>query len=203
MVGAHRHRWGTPRAIAHQAGHDLCEPGLVKSPDGKTWALLMRENSRQHNGSVIFSTDAGRTWSDPQPLPPALTGDRHTARYDQDGHLVICFRDTTRQSVTQGDWVAWIGAWNDIVQGTEGRCRVRLMDNHHRWDCKPLKDPPTDCVSVNVSLSGRRTVARRPHPQRDLRPLDPRRIAVDRRGALPRERDAQTTWGLINQTKTY
>ena len=95
----------------------------------------MRENSRQHNGSVIFSTDAGRTWSDPQPLPPALTGDRHTARYDQDGHLVICFRDTTRQSVTQGDWVAWIGSWNDIMQGTEGRCRVRLMDNHHRWDC--------------------------------------------------------------------
>ena len=44
-------------------------------------------------------------------------------------------RDTTRQSVTQGDWVAWIGAWDDIVQGTEGRCRVRLMDNHHRWDC--------------------------------------------------------------------
>jgi hypothetical protein len=127
--------WGTPRAIAHQAGHDLCEPGLVKSPDGKTWALLMRENSRQHNGSVILSTDAGRTWSDPQAMPPALTGDRHTARYDQDGHLVICFRDTTRQSVTQGDWVAWIGAWRDIVQGTEGRCRVRLMDNHHRWDC--------------------------------------------------------------------
>ena len=34
MVGAP----GARHAIARRAGHDLCEPGLVKSPDGKTWA---------------------------------------------------------------------------------------------------------------------------------------------------------------------
>ena len=56
-----------PLPPSHRAGHDLCEPRFGEEPsDGKTWALLMRENSRQHNGSVIFSTDAGRTWSHPQ-----------------------------------------------------------------------------------------------------------------------------------------
>ena len=79
-----------------------------------------------------FQHRRGRTWSDPQPLPPALTGDRHPAVRPR-RTLGICFRDTTRQSVTQGDWgVDW--GVDDIVQGTEGRCRVRLMDNHHRWD---------------------------------------------------------------------
>ena len=41
-----------------------------EEPRRQDMGLPMRENSRQHNGSVIFSTDAEGTWSDPQPLPP-------------------------------------------------------------------------------------------------------------------------------------
>lgn len=127
--------WGAPRSIvSHRLAH-LCEPGFVRSPDGSRLALLLRENSRVFNSFVIFSDDDGRSWGEPIQLPAALTGDRHTAKYAQDGRLVVTFRDTTRDSPTQGDWVVWVGTWLDIIRGTEGQYRVRLMDNKHRWDC--------------------------------------------------------------------
>jgi hypothetical protein len=28
-----------------------------------------------------------------------------------------------------------VGRFEDIIEGREGQYRVRLMDNHHRWDC--------------------------------------------------------------------
>ncbi len=65
----------------------------------------------------------------------ALTGDRHTAVYGPDGRLFISFRDTTLDSPTKGDWVAWVGRYEDIVEGREGQYRVRLMDNHRGADC--------------------------------------------------------------------
>jgi len=127
--------WSQPVVIARHASAQLCEPGLVRSPDGKELAVLLRENSRRWNSFVIFSRDEGETWTEPRQLPAALTGDRHTARYAPDGRLFITFRDTTRESATQGDWVGWVGTYEDIAAGREGQYRVRLMDNHHRWDC--------------------------------------------------------------------
>ncbi len=127
--------WSEPEAIAEHPAAHLCEPGLIRSPDGKQIALLLRENSRKMNSFVTFSDDEGETWSEPRQLPGSLTGDRHTGRYAPDGRLFISFRDTTRESRTQGDWVGWVGRYEDIAKGREGRYRVRLMDNHHRWDC--------------------------------------------------------------------
>jgi hypothetical protein len=43
--------------------------------------------------------------------------------------LFVTFRDMARGSTTRGDWVGWVGTWNDIEQGLEGEYRVRLMDN--------------------------------------------------------------------------
>ncbi|MCA9170407.1 MAG: exo-alpha-sialidase, partial [Planctomycetales bacterium] len=113
----------------------LCEPGAIVSPDGRQWALLLRENSRTRNSFVIFSDDEGRTWSSPRELPGALTGDRHVAKYAPDGRLFVSFRDTTHESKTNGDWVAWVGTYDDIVAGRKGQYRVRLMDNHVSRDC--------------------------------------------------------------------
>lgn len=127
--------WSPPHVIATHPTAHLCEPGAVRSPDGKQIAVLLRENSRRHNSFVIFSDDEGRTWSRPRELPAALTGDRHTAKYAPDGRLVISFRDTTRKSPTKGDWVAWIGRYKDIVEGKQGQYRVRLMQNHRGADC--------------------------------------------------------------------
>lgn len=127
--------WNEPEIIAqHETAH-LCEPGAIRSPDGKQIALLLRENSRKHNSFVIFSNDEGNTWTEPVELPGALTGDRHTGRYAPDGRLFVTFRDMTHESPTRGDWVGWVGTYDDIVNGREGQYRIRLMDNHVRTDC--------------------------------------------------------------------
>lgn len=127
--------WGEPEIIAQHPTAHLCEPGAVRSPDGKQIALLLRENSRKHNSFVIFSDDEGSTWTEPVELPGALTGDRHTCRYAPDGRLFITFRDMTHESPTRGDWVGWVGTYEDIVNGREGQYRIRLMDNRLRTDC--------------------------------------------------------------------
>ena len=127
--------WGQPEVVTEHAAAHLCEPGAVRSPDGKQIALLLRENSRKYNSFVVFSDDEGETWSEPVELPASLTGDRHTAHYAPDARLVISFRDRTHISPTWGDWVAWVGTYEDIVNGREGQYRIRLMDNHKGADC--------------------------------------------------------------------
>lgn len=127
--------WSEPEAILSRSDVHLCEPGVIRSPDGGTLAVLLRENSRRKNSYVIFSTDEGATWSPPRQVPASLTGDRHTAVYAPDGRLFISFRDRTLESPIHGDWVAWVGTWEDIIGGREGQYRVRLMDNHKSADC--------------------------------------------------------------------
>ncbi|MDR3404437.1 MAG: sialidase family protein [Chthoniobacter sp.] len=127
--------WSVPAPIASLPDAKLCEPGAVRSPDGQEIAVLLRENSRKHNSYLITSRDEGLSWSEPRELPAALTGDRHTAKYAPDGRLFITFRDETRQSSTKGDWVAWVGKYEDLVAGREGQYRVRLMHNTKSFDC--------------------------------------------------------------------
>lgn len=118
-----------------------CEGGFVRSPDGKEILILMRENSRHINSVMIKSTDEGKTWSAPVQLPGALTGDRHQALYLPDGRLFIQFRDLTpnkdagcKTSPTEGDWVGWVGTYDDLINGQEGQYRIRLKDNCNGWD---------------------------------------------------------------------
>ena len=127
--------WSFPEAILQTREVYLCEPGIIRSPSGKQLAALLRENSRTRNSFVIFSNDEGQSWTMPRELPGSLTGDRHTGKYAHDGRLLILFRDTAQESPTQGDWVAWVGTYEDIVEGREGQYRIRLMDNKKEWDC--------------------------------------------------------------------
>lgn len=127
--------WGKPETIFASQDVHLCEPGVIRSPDGKQLAVLLRENARKKNSHVTFSNDEAVTWTKPRELPAALTGDRHIGLYAPDGRLFITFRDTTLDSSSKGDWVGWVGTYDDIVAGREGQCRVRLMDNHKGADC--------------------------------------------------------------------
>ncbi|HOG49284.1 MAG TPA: exo-alpha-sialidase [Lentisphaeria bacterium] len=125
----------TPRSICTHSVANLCEPAIVKSPDGHELAVLMRENARKMNSMVIYSTDQGQTWTEPVEMQGALTGDRHCARYLKDGRLFISFRDTCLESPTRGDWCAWLGTYEDIKNGHEGQYRIRIMKNHRGMDC--------------------------------------------------------------------
>jgi len=127
--------WSQPRELFASATLLLCEPGVIRSPDGRQLALLLREESREHESQIIFSDDEGATWSTPRPLHPALRGDRHTIQRTPDGRLFISFRDTHRQSPTQGDWCGWVGHYDDLVHARPGDYRLRLLDNTKGWDC--------------------------------------------------------------------
>ncbi len=155
--------WSEPEAILSRRDMNLCEPGIVRSPDGKTLAVLLRENARRANAQIIFSKDEGKTWTNPGPLPNELNGDRHVLKFTPDGRLLVVFRDisplrfredldliakeknevnlskvaaeTGQGSPTEGDWVGWVGKWEDLVKGTPGQYRIRFKDNIHSWDC--------------------------------------------------------------------
>lgn len=126
--------WEHPQEIWRGSAMHLCEPGAVRSPDGRTLALLLRENRRRSPSQVIMSTDDGTSWSAPRALGRELTGDRHTARYAPDGRLVVTFRDMDDSSATKGDWVVWVGRFDDLMSGGHGEYRVRLKDNTDAWD---------------------------------------------------------------------
>lgn len=154
--------WSYPDSIYRSREKHVCEPGVIRSPDGNMIAVLLRENSRRDNSQIIFSDDEGRTWTEPRPLPNSLTGDRHVLRYAPDGRIVAFFRDrspaaaqgdmlkkaeaegetnysmiterTGMGSPTEGDWVGWVGTWEDLLQGTEGQYRIRFKDNTNGWD---------------------------------------------------------------------
>jgi hypothetical protein len=82
----------------------------------------------------MFSIDEGETWSLPKELPLELTGDRHTAKYTKDGKLFVSFRDMAKNSPTQGDWVAWIGSYQDLTDNRLGEYRIRIKNNYNNWD---------------------------------------------------------------------
>jgi thiamine biosynthesis lipoprotein ApbE len=126
--------WEAPRALLSRSDVHLCEPGAVRSPDGRELTLLLRENRRVRSSHRMRSRDEGATWSEPIELPQSLCGDRHVARYAADGRLVIVFRDMASASPWKGDWVAWVGRYEDLETGRDGEFRLRLGDNKNAWD---------------------------------------------------------------------
>ncbi|MCA9129619.1 MAG: exo-alpha-sialidase [Planctomycetales bacterium] len=131
--------WSFPDPVFSSAEIHLCEPGCIRSPDGKRLAVLLRENARRKNSHIIFSEDEGLNWSEPKELPLELTGDRHIGRYAPDGRLFLSFRcrsptDRVEERPFEGDWVGWVGTWDDLVTGAPGQYFVRLKDNLQGYD---------------------------------------------------------------------
>ena len=131
--------WSFPNAIYAASEVHLCEPGCIRSPDGKQIAVLLRENARNKNSHIMFSNDEGQTWTTPRELPLALTGDRHVGKYAPDGRLLVSFRcispnDKRENRPFEGDWVGWVGTWDDLVNGGSGQYFVRFKDNTKSYD---------------------------------------------------------------------
>lgn len=134
-------QWSVPvrllaehNAVEKSAG--LCEIEVVRSPDGRQLALLARAQFKKTNAMIAFSNDEGNTWTEPKEMQGALMGERHKAEYDPvSGRLLITFRDIIRRSAADlndwvaGDWVAWVGTYDDLVNFREGQYRVRLIED--------------------------------------------------------------------------
>ena len=130
--------WSEPRIVAEVEGKNPCEPFLLRSPDGKEIACLLRENSHKGRSLMMFSGDEGATWSKPVDSSWGLTGDRHYGVRTKDGRWVICFRDQALNSPTKGHFVAWVGTYEDLREGRPGAYRVKLLQNHppaRQGDC--------------------------------------------------------------------
>lgn len=121
--------WTTPRMIAQQAGKNLCEPFALRSPDGDEICCLIRENNHTATSMMCFSRDEGKTWTAPEDTSWGLTGDRHEGVQVPDGRWVIAFRDRALRSSTYGQFVAWVGTYDDIRHARPGQFRVKLL--HH------------------------------------------------------------------------
>ncbi len=127
--------WSEPSTVAKVEGKDPCEPFVFRSPDGIELCCLMRENKRTGNSLAMFSSDEGATWSSPTEAPWGLTGDRHIGVQATDGRLVIALRDRAPASKTHGHFIAWVGTYSDIKQGTPGQYRIKLLHSHAGHDC--------------------------------------------------------------------
>jgi hypothetical protein len=127
--------WSPLKVVVDIQDRIPCEPCVVRSPDGSQLLCLIRENNRDKNALMMTSNDEGRSWSEPIELPDALSGDRHQAVYTGDGRLVVAFRDTARNSPTKDHFVAWVGRYEDIVEGREGQYRVKLLHSYKGSDC--------------------------------------------------------------------
>ena len=130
--------WSEPETIFKSNKVFLCEPGAIRSPDGKQIAVLLRENFHQKNSHIIFSHDEGKMWTEPRELAASLNGDRHVAKYGPDGRLFVSFRDIPTKgqySPTANDWVGWVGTYDDLVKGKEGQYRIHFKKNYKSGDC--------------------------------------------------------------------
>ena len=126
--------WSAWDTILDIPGLKVCEPQIIRSPNGKQLLCLIRENARR-TSLYMTSDDEGETWSEPKPVLFGLSGDRHQAKYTTDGRLVIVFRDTGKGSPTRNHFVAWVGTYDDIVQGRSGKRRFKLLHSYKGGDC--------------------------------------------------------------------
>ncbi|HNX80262.1 MAG TPA: sialidase family protein, partial [Prolixibacteraceae bacterium] len=127
--------WSEPVVIAEVSGKKPCEPFVFRSPNQKELCCLMRENTHSGRSLMMFSSDEGKTWSQPVDTPWGLTGDRHMGVYTKDGRLVIAFRDKALNSPTNGHFVAWVGTYDDIKKGKPGEYRIKLLHSYAGGDC--------------------------------------------------------------------
>ena len=143
--------WRKERVILGVPGQ-WAQPCVVRSPDGRQLLMLMRENTRRHNSLYSVSDDGARTWSAPEELPAALTGDRHVMKYAPDGRLVVAMRDMAKTSPTYGHYVAWVGRYDDIVGRREGEYRIKLLHNAARTTADGPGQGNADCGYSDIEL---------------------------------------------------
>jgi hypothetical protein len=132
----------------------MCEVEVVRSDNGvgDTLCLIARSNSKKMNSLISFSTDEGKTWSEPKEAPSSLNGERHKAEW-VDGRLFITFRSINRgpKAIEKSDknwvsegWVAWVGTFDDLKNGNEGLYRIKLAHIYKDGQTSPEYEANAD-----------------------------------------------------------
>lgn len=120
----------SPERVVVKVPTRWAQPAVIRdAADENRLVMLLRTNGAG-NGRYAVSTDGARTWSEAMELPAALTGHRPVIRRAPDGRLVVAMRDTAAASPTRGHFVAWVGTFDDIVEGWEGQYRIKLLHSH-------------------------------------------------------------------------
>lgn len=127
--------WDEPVLVGEVEGRSPCEPCVFRSPDGKSLVCIVRENMRKGNSLIMTSQDEGLSWTPLHEAPWGITGDRHMLKFLPDGRIIAVFRDMAPHSPTKGHFVAWVGAYTDLMYGLSGQYRVKLLHNYAGVDC--------------------------------------------------------------------
>ncbi|MDY5271576.1 glycoside hydrolase domain-containing protein [Tractidigestivibacter sp.] len=139
-------RWSDPVPLipehrSIEQTYQMCEIGLFRSPDGRRIVGLARSQSHNNPATLIYSDDEGETWSEPMDLPGSLAGERHKAAYDPvSGRLLVTFREICYDQNNNGafdgandwlagDWVAWVGTYDELMNQEDGDYRIRLAED--------------------------------------------------------------------------
>lgn len=130
----------------------LCEPELIRSPDGKQLLMLIRENNRSYNSWIMLSDNEGKTWKEPFQATASVTMDRHQAVYAPDGRLVIVGRDVAEKSETKNHFVGWVGTYEDLVDRREGQYRVKLLHTYNTTEYPGLELLPNGTFVATNSV---------------------------------------------------
>ena len=123
-----------------ESGHQICEVGMFRSPDGSRIVGLARSQSHMNLSTMFWSDDEGQTWSEPIDLPGSLAGEHHKAMYDSEsGKLLITFReinyDLNNNGILEsgdwhcGDWGLWVGTYEDLMTLNDGEYCVTIDED--------------------------------------------------------------------------
>ncbi len=126
--------WTEAKPIAQHTEMNLCEPFLLRSPDGGELCAILRDNAKNARSKLIFSRDEGQIWTSPVDSSWSLTGHRHHGVCLKDGRWIIAFRDTAPESSSINHFVAWTGTYADIKNRCPGK-RIKLLHSYAGRDC--------------------------------------------------------------------
>lgn len=127
--------WGEPAMVGKMDGRSPCEPCVFRVPGGKRLVCIARENERVGHSLMMFSDDEGANWTPLTETPWGLTGDRHMIKFAPDGRMIAVFRDMASNSPTKGHFVAWVGHYKDLREGTSGQYKIKLLHSYAGSDC--------------------------------------------------------------------
>lgn len=149
--------WEKPFALAEKAGCRFLLPTVFRSPDGKELCCIA-SNWGCPEAWASYSTDEGRTWSEPTQAIGDLAGAEHSVKALPGGRLVIAFRQGS-------DLRAWTGDYRSLRNRKNGEGFLARL--YHNYGDAGMAGSPSVHARKNgeiVVVAHSRFDSRRPMP---------------------------------------